>query len=287
VHSAIVTTAWSRSELERAVLGAMIGEVDALKPGNVHRYAAGHGMRYEDFITSAELCTPILCDPALSIGRRVLKSVQAVRKDVGQNTNLGIVLLFAPLIAAAEASFSAAEIEIRARQVIAALQQSDADDVFSAIRLAAPGGLGHVPEYDVHSDPRCSLSEAMAAAADRDMIARQYAAGFPEVCGAGLAAVREFMLRWHAMEWAATGCYLRFLACFPDSHIVRKHGPETAEQVRNRAAGMLQKFEINNNPGSLVAALLDFDKELKDAGINPGTSADLTAASLLLYELGV
>jgi triphosphoribosyl-dephospho-CoA synthase len=125
----------------------------------------------------------------------------------------------------------------------------------------------------------------MAAAADRDLVARQYRDGFEEVFGFGLGALREFERRWHELEWATVGCYLRFLAVFPDSHVRRKHGAEVAERIRLRSEAVLRQFEKKKNPGSAVGMLLEYDKELKDARVNPGTSADLTAASLLVYRL--
>lgn len=274
-----------RVRREEAVMAAFLGEVDALKPGNVHRFAGGHGMRYEDFVTSAELSTPLLCEPGTGVGRRVLNAVVATRRAVGTNTNLGMLLLFAPLLAAEEGRAGTDSLHESVISVLAALHKSDADEVFEAIRTAAPGGLGHAPRYDVHFPPDCSLQAAMAAAADRDLVARQYHDGFAEIFADGLGALREFGRRWHEPEWATVGCYLRFLSRFPDSHVLRKHGTEVAERIRKRAESVLGQFEKKKNPGSAVGMLLEYDRELKDARVNPGTSADLTAASLLVYQL--
>ena len=267
-------------------MAAFLGELDALKPGNVHRFAGGHGMRYEDFVTSAEVSTPLLCEPGAGVGRRVLDAVLATRQAVGTNTNLGMLLLFAPVLVAEERRAAVISLSESVGRTLAALHKSDAEDVFEAIRTAAPGGLGHAPRYDVHFPPDCTLSAAMAAAADRDLVARQYRDGFAEVFAAGLGALREFEQRWHELEWSTVGCYLRFLARFPDSHVQRKHGAEVAERIRKRSETVLRQFEKKKNPGSAVGMLLEYDKELKDARVNPGTSADLTAASLLVYRLG-
>jgi len=251
----------------------------------VHRFAGGHGMRYEDFVTSAEASTPLLCERGAGVGRRVLNAVVATRRAVGTNTNLGMLLLFAPILVGAERSGGRAPLRPALADALAALHKSDAADVFEAIRTAAPGGLGHAPRYDVHFPPDCTLSAAMAAAADRDLVARQYHDGFEEVFTLGIGALAEFERRWHELEWATVGCYLRFLAGFPDSHVQRKHGAEVAEQVRKRSGTVLRQFEKKKKPGSAVGMLLEYDKELKDARVNPGTSADLTAASLLVYRL--
>lgn len=278
---------YTHAELRRAAMASLVGEIDALKPGNVHRFAGGHDMSYEQFVTSAEVCAPPLCEPDWPIGRRVLKAVEATQAAVGINTNLGLVLLFAPVLRAAEGSPGPKGLRGEVRKVLAALHKSDAVEVFAAIRLAKPAGLGHSPRYDVNLNPDCSLQEAMAAAAERDLVARQYVNGFEQVYEFGLARLREYERRWNSVEWAVTGCYLRFLAEFPDSHVRRKFGPDVAERVRNRSVDVSRQFEKKKNPGSAISLLLEYDKELKDARINPGTSADLTAASLLLYQLGV
>lgn len=278
--------AYPASRLERAVLASLISEVDALKPGNVHRFAGGHGMRYEEFISSAEASAGPLCAPGASVGRRVLGAIEATRRAVGANTNLGIVLLYAPVLRACESSRGLEDLRQNLLQVLGALHHEDARDVFAAIRLAQPGGLGRSERHDVRQEPDCSLLEAMQAAAERDLIASQYVTGFTQIWDCGLAWLGEFLARWNSVEWATVGCYLRFLAEYPDSHIRRKFGADVASQVRGRSAEVLRRFEKKKDPGGAVSMLLEYDRELKDTGINPGTSADLTAASLLLHYLG-
>ena len=90
------------ARIAEAYIAACLLELDALKPGNVHRHAEGHGMTVADFERSAEVSAPALARTGASVGSRVLEAVEATRAAVGQNTNLGIVLLAAPLAAAAE-----------------------------------------------------------------------------------------------------------------------------------------------------------------------------------------
>ena len=284
---AALPAGYTQAAILHAVLSSLIGEVDALKPGNVHRFAGGHGMHYEEFISSAEASVEPLCEPGARPGRRVLKAVEATHKAVGANTNLGILLLYAPILKACETSVGPAALHESLVQVLGALHKNDARDVFTAIRLAQPGGLGKSDRHDVNRPPDCTLLEAMQEAQDRDRVARQYVSGFTEIWTLGLPWFREFRGRWNSVEWATVGCYLRFLAEYPDSHIQRKFGADVAQQVRRRSAEVLKRFEKKKEPGSAVSMLLEYDKELKDTGINPGTSADLTAASLLLYQLGV
>ena len=285
--TASLPASYTPAAIRDAVLTSLIGEVDALKPGNVHRFASGHGMRYEDFISSAEVSVEPLCEPGARPGRRVLRAVEATRKAVGTNTNLGILLLYAPILKACETSPGPAALHDCLSEVLGALHNADAVDVFAAIRLAQPGGLGESERHDVSREPDCSLLEAMQEARDKDRVARQYVNGFAEIWTAGLPWLREFRGRWNSVEWATVGCYIRFMAEYPDSHVQRKFGADVAERVRRRSADVLKRFEKKKEPGSAVAMLLEYDKELKDTGINPGTSADLTAASLLLYHLGV
>ena len=278
---------FTQEYLQDAVLASFFGEVRALKPGNVSVYAAGHGMVYEDFVRSGEVSAPILCDPRLCLGQRILQAVRATEEAAACNTNLGMLLLFTPLIMAGESLKQGENLRPALAKLLVALQKCDADEVFEAIVQARPGGLGHVEKYDVHSTPETGLVEAMAAARDRDFIALQYSNGFQEVFDVGLAAFHEYKRAWNSVEWATVGCYLTFLSRYPDTHILRKFGADIAERVKVRAATVLKQFDNNKSPDSAKSLLLEYDRELKDSKINPGTSADLAAASLLLYTLGI
>lgn len=272
-------------QLTRAVHASFIGEADALKPGNVSRYADGHDMSYADFVRSADAATPPLCEPSAGVGRRILAAVKATRAAVGCNTNLGMLLLFAPLVRARQLGGRDEPLRAATRTVLAGLDTDDTRAVFEAIRLASPGGLGRAPDHDVHGPPEAGLQAVMAAARDRDMIALQYYSNFGEIFDIGLISIKNYKNRWKRLEWAIVGCYLTFMARFPDTHVVRKHGLKVAEATRKTGAELLQRLE-NNNPEDIKNVLLEYDRELKNANINPGTSADLSAASLLLYHLG-
>jgi len=125
-------------EISRGFLDACLAELDALKPGNVHRLAAGHNMSVDDFVASAEACAPIMGETDLTVGERIRRAVQATRKAVGQNTNLGIVLLAAPL---ANAAFTPGDgdLESRLRLTLQGLSLDDAREVYRAIRETKPG----------------------------------------------------------------------------------------------------------------------------------------------------
>lgn len=276
-----------RASLELVVRDSFLFEINALKPGNVSQYADGHGMTYSDFVHSADICTPILCDDKLTVGERVLKSVELTKAEVGCNTNLGMLLLFSPVINAYESMANDKFQRSYLKNTLEHMTEADAEHVYAGIRLANPGGLGRVERHDVNFNPDISLLEAMEAAADRDLIARQYVSAYEDVYSVGLNCLGEFDKRWNSVEWATVVCYLSFMANYPDSHIRRKFGDEIARQVQNRTIPVLERFKNNKNPAKAMSELLEFDKELKNSNINPGTCADMTAASLLLYGISL
>ena len=259
-------------------------DVTAFKPGNVSISAPGHGMRAEDFLVSAEAAAPALCAPALSVGARILQAIEATRRVVSCNTNLGIVLLAAPLAHAALTPSKVAELRGRLQAVLADLTICDAEQAYRAIRLAAPGGLGRAERHDVAADPQVTLLDAMREAAGRDRIAAQYASGYEDVFDAGLAAAAA-RARGAEPEQVVVEIYLAFLARFPDSHIVRKWGEPAAQAVRLEAEGWLEQWRRAQGAARAQAVLSGADAKLKGEGINPGTSADLAVATWFALAL--
>ena len=271
--------------LEAALRRCMEAEVRAFKPGNVSLDSPGHGMTARDFLASAEVSAPILARPGKGLGGRVLEAVRATQARVGCNTNLGILLLCAPVALAAEGvagPLSEARLRQRLKAVLAGLGKEDAAAIFEAIRVAAPGGLGHSERFDVQERPPSDLLEAMRYAAPRDAIARQYAEGFADLFRLGLPVARQRLRTGATLEWAALCCYLEWLSRVPDTHILRCHGEEVACRVRVWGRELRCLLPDANIPaGDFARALGKLDRVLKQARINPGTSADLTAVSLL------
>jgi len=294
------------SALERArasYLEACELDVAVRKPGNVSRVSAGHGMQAELFSASARASVGPMFRPGARVGDRIEAAVAATADAAGCNTNLGIVLLCAPIARAIELHPEADDpVALRAAidHVLADLDVADARAAYRAIAQARPGGLGSAPAEDVHSLPSIDLRAAMALAAERDSIARQYRDGYADL----------FELGWPALSSGLTGLcgllepliepligpdgsvppavtsavqrvYLAFLAGLPDSHIVRKHGAALAHSVM----GSAQHWLARASAGELLDADPDFvrwDLELKAAGLNPGTSADFTVAALFV-----
>jgi triphosphoribosyl-dephospho-CoA synthase len=262
---------------------ACLTELDAPKPGNVQVFADGHRMTAAEFVASADAAAPPLSAAGARVGARILGAVEATSAAVGSNTNLGIILLCAPLAAAAERAIS--DLRTSLVEVLQRLDTKDAEFAFRAIVLAAPAGLGRSERHDVFGPATVSLLDAMAEASDRDRIARQYATRFSDVFDIGLPCLEAVVRRDADLRWATLATYLDLLSAFPDTHIVRKYGSVTAERVRQTAAKFRRSLQATENPETLLPDLLTWDAALKADGINPGTSADLTVATLFANRL--
>jgi triphosphoribosyl-dephospho-CoA synthase len=273
----------SEDPVAAAYLEACLAELDAPKPGNVHRFAPGHRMEVKDFIRSAEASAAPIAARGARVGIRVRAAVEATLSAVGQNTNLGIILLCAPLAAAAEAADAALRPALA--RVLDRLDRADAQDVFSAIAAANPGGLGRAPRHDVNAPATGTLREAMAEAADRDRIARQYVTTYEDIFSLGLPALATARRRQSDARWSTLAVYLTFLAAMPDTHIARKFGLGVARAVRREAADWRNALTAAPDPEEIADGLLTWDAALKSRGINPGTSADLTVATLFAASL--
>lgn len=272
--------------LQQAFIEACTLDVTCFKPGNVSVESPGHGMQATDFIASAQAAAVPICDPALGVGARILGAVQATRLAVGCNTNLGIVLLAAPLLHAHQRRRVGQDLRAALADTLAQLGRDDAVLAYRAIRLATPAGLGRSARHDVNEEPAVTLLEAMLEGASRDSIARQYADNFADVWSVGLPALRRAHVRWRREDAAVAAVYLGFLSAGPDSHVLRKRGYALAEQVRREAAACQAAVQTSSSWSEARLQLLGFDRRLKVRGINPGTSADLTVAVLLAERLG-
>lgn len=272
------------AKIERAFIAACEDELAAPKPGNVHVFAPGHGMEAKDFIDSAHAAAPRLCAPGVRVGRRILDAVEATWARVGCNTNLGIILLCAPL---AHAALQGGSRDLRARLVATLddLDREDADLAFRAISRASPAGLGAAPQHDVAQPAQVDLKQAMAHAADRDRIAYQYVSGFEDIFVTGLDAVDRARERGFDKTMTTLHVFMTFARTFPDSHILRKFGAAKAEEVRSRAQEFSSRLDIMDNKESAFAIALELDRSLKTRGLNPGTSADLTVATVFAEYL--
>lgn len=274
-----MTALLSPSQIEDAFVGACRAELRAIKAGNVHIHAAGHDMDVEQFERAADAAAPHIANPALRVGARVRLAVEASFAAAGCNTNLGILLLCAPIAAAAEATMATTNISTRLSLMLTTLDTQDAEDVYRAISHANPGGLGEVATEDVSEPANVTLLEAMALAKDRDRIANAYFSNFTDVFDFALPELAAARRVERTEEDAIANLHLKLLATFPDSHIARKYGIERAEEIRAAAAALRPRlFPLTSRDAR--DRLLAFDASLKSERINPGTTADFVVATL-------
>lgn len=252
-------------------------EVSAAKPGNItpaHDFA---DTTYADMVRSALALGSVFAlrrARKRGVGELILDGVKATSRVAAANTNLGIVLLFAPLVRAEAVRRDGEGLRPATERVLAGLDIDDAAAAFDAIALADPGGLGEAPEHDVRAPARVSLRAAMAAAADRDSIASEYVTGYEIAFDTGVPLLESALGRGLGTLDAIVSLHLGLLASRADTLIERKAGAAAAQAVSAAAR------EVRDGARSLA----DFDAWLRADGnrLNPGTTADLVAATLLV-----
>lgn len=269
---------------------ASLLESAAFKPGNVHPAASFQDLTHADFVAAAQaIAEPFSAvrpsSPVGHVGGMILAAVEAAVAATQSNANLGIVLALAPLAAAAM------PLERGVRQVLAALGAADAAAVWKAITLAHPGGLGRVERHDMAGPAPDDIVVAMRLARDRDAIARLWADDYEPLFhdDAGSPGMVPLLARALADEPptndAILQAFLQHLACHPDSLIARRHGDAVAAEVSREAAAILSLPAARR-----TTAIAAFDTTLRVGRlvdgrrrpINPGTTADLTAAGLFV-----
>ncbi len=268
---------------------ACLIESSAPKPGNVSPGRPFRDVGYEDFLASAvAIGEPLHGAADRPLGATIRMAVEATRRWTPANTNLGIILLLAPLVKAAgtvdavEAPVGAQALRRSLERVLSATTVQDARDAYAAIRTAAPAGLDTVPTQDVREEPTVTLLAAMQLAAHRDTIAREYVTAFDITFTIGapsLARARKDGLTW---DDAVVETFLNLLAGTPDTHIARRAGEDVALQVSRAARAALDAGGVRSESGRGAIAALD--EALRDPmnARNPGTSADLTCAAIFV-----
>jgi triphosphoribosyl-dephospho-CoA synthase len=268
---------------------ACIWEACAPKPGNVNRCHDFSDTSLEDFLLSA-----IAIGPAFemagqsSIGQIIRQAVANTRQWVRSNTNLGLVLLLAPLTKACltmndESKSKIAALRSNLHAVLNTLAVEDARLAYDAIRLARPCGLGQVSQADVVDEPSITLLQAMALAQERDSIAHEYITDYAITFEIGLPVLKEALSQDLDLSSAIVQTFLTILSQVPDTLIARKKGSAAARKVSQLAEEVLIKGGVLTFPGR--ERLAEMDRVLREDAahtLNPGTTADLTAAAIFL-----
>jgi triphosphoribosyl-dephospho-CoA synthase len=267
-------------KLQRQVLLACLLEVSADKPGNVTPRHDFPDMTFADMVRSAVALAPVFAAERVqttTVGELIADGVRATAQVTTSNTNLGIVLLFAPLARAAVTRAGDESLRGALERELAALDVADAAAAFQAIVSAQPGGLGDAAEHDVREPARITLREAMAAAASRDSVASEYATGYSIVFESGLPLLTDALSDGASTLDAILKLHVGLLATHPDTLIARKAGADAARAVSQAARAV--------RDGSRTIGQLDADLRRDGRRLNPGTTADLVAATLLAAQL--
>ncbi|MCK4842392.1 MAG: triphosphoribosyl-dephospho-CoA synthase [Methylococcales bacterium] len=257
-------------------------DVQAFKPGNVSIYNAGHDMTVDDFIISSEVSAKAITNPDYSLGEKIYFAVKETREAVGCNTNLGILLLCAPIFEAAYQQKQQQSLEDALKYVLDNTSVEDADWVFKAISLAAPGGLGETENQDVSQKAEVTLTQAMVLAADRDRIAMQFMTNYKDIFNFSVLRYNAALVKFGDQAWATVSVFTGLLRRFPDSHIERKYGNKYSGWVLKQITTVDDALLNTTSPKQLLPMLHDVDRQFKAKAINPGTTADLTVATVLI-----
>jgi len=257
---------------------ACLLEARAPKPGNVYPGAEFPDLSHADLVAAATAIAPAMQRaPARPIGRTILEAVAATRLVTRSNANLGIILLMAPLAAVPDG----VALEVGVGRIFEGSGSDDARDVYEAIRLARPGGLGSVERHDLSGPPPDSLLDSMRAAAGRDRIAWLWSCGFQGLFDTVVPLLNDGLRApsraGEAVESGIVRAFLEILARWPDTQIARRHGEAAAGAVSRRASEVLA---AGDDWWRAAGAL---DRELRSPPRrNPGTTADLVAAGLFV-----
>lgn len=274
-----------RKELIKHYLYVCKLDVESLKPGNISVYSGGKDLSVDDFLSSAKVSSEPITDPESSLGLRILNAITATHAAVHTNTNLGMVLLMAPLIHAKFKKRQEESIEDAITKVMSSTTINDAQNVYQAINVAKPGGMGEKSNQDISEEPTVTLLNTMEIASKWDLIAAQYSNNFDDIFNFGVPRYQALLKKWGDEKWATTGLFLSYLRYYPDSLIERKFGLLKAREISDMISALEMELCHSDSPSRYEAQLLEIDRQLKRNLINPGTTADLTAASIFAAGL--
>lgn len=294
---------------------AILLEVSADKPGNVNFAASFQGTRAEHFLASAVAAGPSFQEAAYrgiciaenklplseaGLGELIKLGVKDISEwQRGGNTLLGTIMLFAPIAVAAgmtptEKGFKMDFFQLRKNidSVIKASTAMDSVHLYEAIDIAMPSGLNEAPDLSV-KDPNSkqrllnenvTLYKVFDIAKDYDDICSEWINNYPITFDQAYPYLME-QLQKGDQNTAVINTFLKILSEHPDTFIARKAGIEKAREVSAEAKKALQLGGAATAEGK--KAITDFDKMLRQAGnnYNPGTTADITAATLALCTL--
>ncbi|HUT17465.1 MAG TPA: triphosphoribosyl-dephospho-CoA synthase [Acidobacteriota bacterium] len=292
---------------------AILLEVSAAKPGNVNFTVGFEGTRVEHFLSSAVAARSsfkeaahrgiavqdkklTVCDVGMGqIIKKCVVDINAWQK--GGNTILGTVILFVPIAVAAgmtpvKGNFDFSQLRENIKLAVESTTAEDALHLYEAIDVAKPSGLNGAPDLDVHGphskerilEENVSLYQVFKIAADYDDICSEWVNNYPITFNLAYPYLSE-QLRSRDLNTAIVHTFLKVLSEHPDTFIARKVGYEKACEISLDAKKVMELGGVETSNGR--KSLREFDRKLRESAnlLNPGTTADITAAALALCTL--
>ena len=268
-----------RPPADNAQLALLLEVAGTPKPGNVDRRREYDDLRFEHFLAGAVGAGEGLRAAAAgeAVGTAFERSVAGMSRQEGGNTQFGCLLNLVPLVGVA------ADGELSSETARARCVSTTVDDAcgfyraFEHVDVAVDDLPGESPLPDVRrgADATSELRErtltlwdVMEASAPFDANASEWTSGFPRAFAAAEAILAD---EGPATDRAARA-FLRLLAEEPDTLVTVQHGADVAADVQARAAAVGDDLDAADSLAEAFVA----------EGINPGTTADITAAALFI-----
>ena len=271
-------------KLKDIYLYACSKDVEVIKPGNVNVDYPHSDTTAYNFLRSAHDSCRSLFRQDLSLGERIYRSVIDSRKNTKVNTNLGIVILIAPII---QSLLKSTKTSFRSalKDVIKTSQISDTNLFCRAINSANPGGLGEREEMDTNSLPKVTLKTIMDKSAKYDRLSYQYSTGYSDILGFIVPRIIEHKKYIENTDFLLSLVFLEILREIPDTHISRKFNEKIAKKTSNEARDLIKIINTERSRKRAISRICQLDYEYKNKGINPGTTADLLLSSVMIERL--
>lgn len=277
---------WNENFIAGCAELAMLLEVSATpKPGNVDKTHGFEDLQYEHFLASAVGIAPVLRQAAAQqghVGSLILSAVtSSTQWQKAGNCHFGAILLLVPLCIAAGRSDSISQLKSHVADVVRNTSYRDAMQFYKSF-CHFPVRVDEHADLDVHdpaslktiSDKQLTLYAIMEMSSPNDTIAAEWTEGFPRTFY-GARVITQYIESELSLNEAVTRLFLMLLSKFPDTHVRKKWGIDVARQISKEARLVLER-------GNLA----EFDAELIQRRINPGTTADLVVGALFVTLLG-
>ncbi|MDR0438677.1 MAG: triphosphoribosyl-dephospho-CoA synthase [Methanocalculaceae archaeon] len=252
---------------------AMLLEVTAReKPGNIDRCHDFADTRLDHFLSSAVMVKPIFSaveDGCLSIGEAMCGAVARTNMHNGGNTHFGAFLLLFPLIAG-RGIVGAAELVKKTTVTDAVLFYEAFGLTQVRVRCEDPMDVNDPTSVQRLIEEQITMYDVVKYSAQHDMIAREWTNGFDLTRRAA-----DLLIAQSDGVHAIPMMFLALMARYPDTFIAKKFDETTAEQVMYKAREVLDGKRT----------LAELDKECIEAGINPGSLADICIAGIFIALL--